>query len=447
MPYSEIAKLPGAVRNLPKHGQEIWMAAYNSAYDEYDGDEEKCNATAWAAVKKAGYVKRGDKWVVEAAPSSESVVTESEAGLVLQRGDAFDTAGSDESADIGPVQVLEDASTNVETGDYHIIIIEAGKNEGKRRIYTDAALESLPADPYTGLQMHLDHDVVEGEAIGVRSLSTLASVITKSWVVPARESASGAAQVHGIAHVWPQAPNGFSANMRDPLFRKSVFVSHIADLRGHMGRESDGNTWQVVTEIARRHGVDWVTKPGARGRVAESDKGAIAPKESEMDWTSLTREALVEHRPDLVQEISTAAVTGFKATVAEDDETAKLRAQFDEAQKRATTAEARLRSIEITGAVREAVSVAGSGIPEAVREPVVARVSAQVSGLPGDKTTGDALKTTVAEAVKTEAQLFAAANGKPTIDLTVGAGGEQPSAAAQMQARMDAALGVGRSAS
>ncbi|MGE5382264.1 MAG: ChaB family protein, partial [Omnitrophica WOR_2 bacterium] len=36
MPYKEIDDLPERVRgNLPKHAQEIYLAAFNSAWDEY----------------------------------------------------------------------------------------------------------------------------------------------------------------------------------------------------------------------------------------------------------------------------------------------------------------------------------------------------------------------------------------------------------------------------
>jgi cation transport regulator len=58
MPYSSIAELPASVRdNLPKHAQEIYKEAFNSAYDEYAGrgpEEREVTAhkVAWAAVKK-----------------------------------------------------------------------------------------------------------------------------------------------------------------------------------------------------------------------------------------------------------------------------------------------------------------------------------------------------------------------------------------------------------
>lgn len=60
MPYS---KAPDRIKGLPSHAKSIWVAAFNSAYKQYNGDEEKSNATAWAAVKKAGYQKGDKGWV------------------------------------------------------------------------------------------------------------------------------------------------------------------------------------------------------------------------------------------------------------------------------------------------------------------------------------------------------------------------------------------------
>jgi cation transport regulator len=55
--------LPPGVRNhLPEHAQEIFLAAFNNAWDEYGGDEERAFRVAWSAVKRQ-YRKRGDFWV------------------------------------------------------------------------------------------------------------------------------------------------------------------------------------------------------------------------------------------------------------------------------------------------------------------------------------------------------------------------------------------------
>jgi cation transport regulator len=52
VPYNKISDLPESVRDhLPKHAQEIYQAAYNSAYEEYDHEEERAHRVSWAAVK------------------------------------------------------------------------------------------------------------------------------------------------------------------------------------------------------------------------------------------------------------------------------------------------------------------------------------------------------------------------------------------------------------
>lgn len=73
MPYKNLNDLPESVKNnLPKHGQEIYQSAFNSAWDQYDepherrGDdarEETAHKVAWAAVKNV-YEKdeQSGKW-------------------------------------------------------------------------------------------------------------------------------------------------------------------------------------------------------------------------------------------------------------------------------------------------------------------------------------------------------------------------------------------------
>lgn len=70
MPYQNITELPDNVKDvLPKHAQDIFKEAFNSAYDEYkDPDERRDDSgrdevafrVAWSAVKKAGYEKGDD---------------------------------------------------------------------------------------------------------------------------------------------------------------------------------------------------------------------------------------------------------------------------------------------------------------------------------------------------------------------------------------------------
>ena len=63
MPYEKLTDLPDSVRdNLPKHTQEIYRAAYNSAEDQYE-EEDRRHRVAWSAVEQK-YEKNGEgKWV------------------------------------------------------------------------------------------------------------------------------------------------------------------------------------------------------------------------------------------------------------------------------------------------------------------------------------------------------------------------------------------------
>ncbi len=53
MPYKSNSDLPSSVKdNLPTHAQDIYRAAFNSAWDEYGQDEARAHRVAWGAVEK-----------------------------------------------------------------------------------------------------------------------------------------------------------------------------------------------------------------------------------------------------------------------------------------------------------------------------------------------------------------------------------------------------------
>jgi cation transport regulator len=59
MPYATIADLPARIRkNLPRRAQDIFRAAFNTAYERYGpANEARAFRIAWAAVKR-NYVQR-----------------------------------------------------------------------------------------------------------------------------------------------------------------------------------------------------------------------------------------------------------------------------------------------------------------------------------------------------------------------------------------------------
>ena len=63
MPYSKLTDLPDSVRNnLPKHAQEIYKEAYNSAEEQY-GEESRAHRVAWSAVEQKYEKNDEGNWV------------------------------------------------------------------------------------------------------------------------------------------------------------------------------------------------------------------------------------------------------------------------------------------------------------------------------------------------------------------------------------------------
>jgi cation transport regulator len=63
MPYDNLSDLPDSVRNnLPKHAQEIYKEAYNSAEEQY-GEEERAHRVAWSAVENKYEKNDQGNWV------------------------------------------------------------------------------------------------------------------------------------------------------------------------------------------------------------------------------------------------------------------------------------------------------------------------------------------------------------------------------------------------
>jgi len=64
MPYDTLTDLPNGVQNkLPKHAQEIYQAAFNSAWDEYGHDGERAHRVAWGAVERKYHKNYDGDWV------------------------------------------------------------------------------------------------------------------------------------------------------------------------------------------------------------------------------------------------------------------------------------------------------------------------------------------------------------------------------------------------
>ena len=63
MPDKQITQLPDSVKNnLPKHAQEIYKEAFNSAEEQY-GEESRAHRVAWSAVENKHEKNENGRWV------------------------------------------------------------------------------------------------------------------------------------------------------------------------------------------------------------------------------------------------------------------------------------------------------------------------------------------------------------------------------------------------
>ncbi len=334
----------------------------------------------------------------------------SEGAAALIRGADFSLTGV-ESEERFALRVIEDERHDPDNNNYHIVIATAGRNVGKRRWYLNEAFDNLPETGfYDGLQMHKDHGSKEGEPLAVRSVETLTAVVRESWRMTSTEAADGVARYDAVVHVFANA-GPFRESMQDPLFRQAVFVSHVADCSGYEAYEAASNrktTWQCIAKIDRALGVDWVTRPGARGRVAEADAVSTQTTEDDVEIKDITLAQLRAENPALVTEIEGAVV-------------GPLQKQLDELKTANESAATVQRKERITAAVNEAVKDKVYGIPETAHESIVQRVVGNVVTLKVEETEDDKLAAVVKTAMLAEANVVATLQGRPEVTLESGA--------------------------
>ena len=64
MPYGSTVDLPESVRShLPQHAQEIYLAAFNRAWQQHGPDEARAHRIVWAAVARHYHKGAQGRWL------------------------------------------------------------------------------------------------------------------------------------------------------------------------------------------------------------------------------------------------------------------------------------------------------------------------------------------------------------------------------------------------
>jgi cation transport regulator ChaB/uncharacterized tellurite resistance protein B-like protein len=299
MPYKEMKDLPEAVKGLPAHGQEIWMAAFNAAFQEYKGDEEKCMATAWAAVGNKYEKNASGEWVaIKAAGNGNPDPDEKSLSCFSKLTAAVGTGADEKSGYLWRVQIIDAGPDrqNFAVYPYEVLKAAAPLYDGARVFALSQGQHASDKNPF-------------GKS--VRDLV--------GWISNVSANASG---LEGIFNILKGA-----AWLRDAICDawdrgKTDLIGLSHDVRGKTSLDSQGRL--VAQKIMKVDSVDVVYDPIGGGkflRMAAAARSAGLRKETDMFKQLLA--ALKKQRPDLKDQIEVLEAKGEAAT---EDEVTKLMA-------------------------------------------------------------------------------------------------------------------------
>jgi len=364
-PYT-FENAPEWVKELPLKAKDAWIKAFNSALSQYN-DEGKAFATANSMLKKMGYKKKGDRWIKEAGGTADSDIIE------------ITEAGIDGEFVVDDYLSLKEASYDKTNGIVEAVLIEAGTNYEKKRHYPVSTIREA-APIFKGLKMYINHPTSqENNQRPERDLRDYVSTIVESRAEGGK--AIGTIVIHD---------KDLRERMENPVFRNNVGLSINMGGRVSIGKVN-GQTMQIVEKIFRRRqngpaSVDWVTEPGARGRVTkllESNR-----KDDEMKIEELTLKEIQESRPDLLE--------AYVKSLKEGKALEKAQSELQEANKKIAEFE-KAESLRKQGELIE-TALKESKLPDVAKN----RIKTQIAESGVVYETEEKLKETISGMVKTE---------------------------------------------
>lgn len=205
-----------------------------------------------------------------------------------------------------------------------VCLIESGTNPAKKRHYPEATIREA-APQFAGLKMFINHPTpAQMKERPERDVRDWGSTITESRYDGGKAVAKVAVHSPFLREL-----------LADPVARRHIGLSINTQGITEDG-QIDGQRVEVVKRIVVEKGergrfssVDWVTEPGARGRVLEAFSSRA--KDTEMLET-LALSDLKAQRPDLVETIQAEAAAAERSKV-ETEGKEKMEKNLQEAVK------------------------------------------------------------------------------------------------------------------
>lgn len=282
------------------------------------------------------------------------------------------------------------------------VLIEAGMNHSKRRYYPKETLKKA-VESFAGKKMFLDHQTAEEERQQPeRSL--------EDWVATVKEAWYEDGKIMGRVHVHDDWL--WSKLEADKVFREHIAISINGSGKSYF-REIEGKSVQVVEVLTDVKSVDWVTEPGARGRV-DYVLQEKQHREDQKVMKTVTLKEMKAERPDLVSEIENDTRARMKG-----ENEAAIKEAVDKAVKEAVAPYVKKEAEQASLRVREKAKslVEKSNLPKKLIPAFVEKFL---------KNNGDAteenVEAKVAEAVASEIKYLNEAG----VGIKVGVEGRDP---------------------
>lgn len=245
-------------------------------------------------------------------------------------GDCGDTCAFCEFVDSRGLRLKVDREKNVIEG----VKILGLVSQNGREYLKEAAARAVPL--YEGARINVDHPYVSGQLKPAqpRSYADRIGVLRNIRV----EHGDGG--LRGDLHFNPKHALAEQLAWDAEHAPENVGLSHNVDGRG---RQQNGR--QVIEEITKVRSVDLVADPATTHGLFEQVQSNNDEGEN-MEWTDITLESLRANRPDLVTQLTEAAVT-------EHVNSEEVRAKAAEAAEKIKTLTEEVATLKAEGAAKE----------------------------------------------------------------------------------------------
>jgi len=313
---------------------------------------------------------------------------------------------------------LQEAKFNQDFSEVEVILIEAGCNEQKKRYYPERTIRES-AHIFSGMKMYINHPTpTEEKERPERNLKDWAATIVESHYDSGK--AIGKVAIHDS---W------LRERLADPVARQHIGLSINTGGKISVGKVNGKDGYQIVEAIipARKNGppsVDWVTEPGARGRVNRLLESRITGG-MKMELENATLKDLKETRSDLVESITKETAAGNAEKVS------KLEKDLKEAQEKISSFE---KTVKVNSQVELAESLMkDKKIPEVSKSRIMSQVKASI--IEGD------VKESITKLIEAELEYVNQLSNKGKIKM--GTTGKETDIKESLQKGLDDRAGVG----